>query len=258
MKFFRIFKSRSKGRRKKNAKKKSRRLLDHWKWLGGMALVLLLAVALYVVYLDVTVRGRFEGRRFALPARVYARPLELYAGLKLDPAQLVAELSLLGYRKAPVPREPGSYRWQGQTVDLVTRPFNFGDGVQEAAALRVTFAGGYVAALQRRQGQASIELLRLDPALIGGIYPGNNEDRVLVRLDEVPKQLTDALIAVEDVRFYSHRGIDPRGIARALVMTVSGKSVQGGSTLTQQLVKNFFLSAERTLRRKLNEMIMAL
>ena len=256
MKLFNFLKFGKKARRKKNTR--NRRRLTKRKFLLTASLAVLLLVVMYVVYLDFTVRTRFEGRRFALPARVYARPLELYAGLKLTPAELVAELELLGYREAALPREPGSYRWRNQQVDLVTRPFTYGDGPQEATSLRVTFIGGQVKALQGGVDNAVIELLRLDPALIGGIYPGNNEDRVLVRLDEVPQLLVDALIAVEDVRFYAHRGIDPRGIARALVMTVSGKSVQGGSTLTQQLVKNFFLSAERTVRRKLNEMIMAL
>jgi penicillin-binding protein 1B len=256
LKLFKYLRSGKQTRRKKATKNKRR--FTKRKFLLTAALVGLLLAALYVVYLDFTVRSRFEGRRFALPARVYARPLELYAGLKLKPAELVAELELLGYREAATPREPGSYRWRNQQVELVTRPFTYGDGPQKATSLRVTFAGDRVQVLQGRADNAAIELLRLDPALIGGIYPGNNEDRVLVRLDEVPQLLVDALIAVEDVRFYAHRGIDPRGIARALVMTVSGKSVQGGSTLTQQLVKNFFLSAERTVRRKLNEMTMAL
>lgn len=245
-----------KTRRKKSSKKKRR--LTKRQFLLMASLVVLLLAAIYIVYLDFTVRTRFEGRRFALPARVYARPLELYAGLKLTPSELVAELELLGYRESASPREPGSYQWRNQQVELVARPFTYGDGPQESSSLKVTFARDRVTALRGQVDNLAIELLRLDPALIGGIYPGNNEDRVLVRLEEVPQLLIDALIAVEDVRFYTHRGIDPRGIARALVMTVSGKSVQGGSTLTQQLVKNFFLSAERTVRRKLNEMIMAL
>jgi penicillin-binding protein 1B len=222
----------------------------------GMLAGLLLAV-FYVVYLDFTVKARFEGKRFALPARVYARPLELYPGQKLRAADLLAELTLLGYRQTSEPGEPGSYHWSGQVVDLVTRPFTFGDGRQESTAMHVVFSNGRVEALQRRSDNAGIDLVRLDPAMIGGIYPGKNEDRVLVRLKDVPKQVVDALVAVEDNRFYSHHGIDPRGIARALFTTLSGGGLQGGSTLTQQLVKNFFLTADRTLRRKLTEMVMA-
>jgi penicillin-binding protein 1B len=222
----------------------------------GMLAGLLLALS-YVAYLDFTVRARFEGKRFALPARVYARPLELYPGQKLRAADLLAELTLLGYRQTNQSGEPGSYHRIGQVVELVTRPFTFGDGLQESIALRVVFNDGRVAALQRRSDNAGLDLVRLDPGLIGGIYPGKNEDRVLVRLKDVSKQLADALIAVEDNRFYSHHGIDPRGIVRALFTTLSGGGLQGGSTLTQQLVKNFYLTADRTLRRKLTEMVMA-
>ena len=222
----------------------------------GMLAGLLLAIS-YVVYLDFTVRARFEGKRFALPARVYARPMELYLGQKLRAADLLAELTLLGYRQMNQSEEPGSYHWSGQVVELVTRPFTFGDGRQESITLRVVFNDGRVAALQRRSDKAGLDLVRLDPAMIGGIYPGKYEDRVLVRLKDVPKQVVDALIAVEDNRFYSHHGIDPRGIARALFTMLSGGELQGGSTLTQQLIKNFYLTADRTLRRKLTEMVMA-
>jgi penicillin-binding protein 1B len=221
-------------------------------------LVGVLLAASYVVYLDVTVRARFEGKRFALPARVYARPLELYPGLKLRATELLAELSLLGYRETARPGAPGSYHWSGQVVELVTRPFAFGNGRQESMALQVMFDGGSVQALMRRADGTQLDLVRLDPAMIGGIYPGKNEDRVLVGLNDVPQHVVDALIAVEDNRYYRHHGIDPRGIARAVFTIVSGRGLQGGSTLTQQLVKNIYLTAERTLRRKFTEMVMAL
>ncbi len=94
--------------------------------------------------------------------------------------------------------------------------------------------------------------------MIGGIYPQHNEDRVLIKLDKVPKTLIEALVATEDRNFYSHHGISIRGTARALVSNVTGGRRQGGSTLTQQLVKNFYLSPERTLKRKANEAFMAM
>ena len=229
-----------------------------WKKLFFITILfgVLLATA-YVAYLDFTVRVRFEGKRFALPARVYARPLELYPGLKLRPAELLAELSLLGYRETSRPGEPGSYHWRGQVVDLATRPFDFGNDRQESMALQVIFDSSGVKALQQRTDSTRLDLVRLDPVMIGGIYPGKNEDRVLVGLKDVPRHVVDALIAVEDNRYYSHHGIDPRGITRALFTIVSGRGMQGGSTLTQQLVKNFYLTADRTLRRKFTEMVMA-
>jgi penicillin-binding protein 1B len=135
----------------------------------------------------------------------------------------------------------------------------FGDGPQPAQHLRVEFAQGAVSLLQERgTADSDLPLLRIEPPLIGGIYPGHNEDRALLRIDQIPKPLIDALISIEDRKYYSHWGIDPRGIARALYKTVSGQRIEGGSTLTQQLVKNFFLTSERTLTRKGTEVLMAL
>jgi penicillin-binding protein 1B len=242
----------------KRSKRLKKKRWTTWKKLFFITILfgVLLATA-YVAYLDFTVRVRFEGKRFALPARVYARPLELYPGLKLRPAELLAELSLLGYRETSRPGEPGSYHWRGQVVDLATRPFDFGNDRQESMALQVIFDSSGVKALQQRTDSTRLDLVRLDPVMIGGIYPGKNEDRVLVGLKDVPRHVVDALIAVEDNRYYSHHGIDPRGITRALFTIVSGRGMQGGSTLTQQLVKNFYLTADRTLRRKFTEMVMA-
>jgi penicillin-binding protein 1B len=120
----------------------------------------------------------------------------------------------------------------------------------------VAFDGGTVRTVQDAEGR-DLPLARLEPLPIGGIYPANNQDRALVRLAEVPKHLVQALIATEDRNFYSHHGFDLRGIARAAVSLVRGNGLQGGSTLTQQLVKNFFLTPERTLSRKLTELVMA-
>ena len=236
----------------------AKRNISKIKLFAAIILVGVFAAGAYTVYLDFTIRARFEGKKFALPARVYARPLEIYPGLKLNLSALTAELALLGYRQTSSAQEPGTYRWRGGNLDLATRAFVFGDGPQASISCTVSFTDGRVVSLSGRDGKSELDLVRLDPALIGGIYPGENEDRVLVSLSEVPQSVVDALISVEDRRFYSHHGIDPRGIARAVFMTVTGKSVQGGSTLTQQLIKNFYLTSERTLRRKLTEMVMAL
>lgn len=224
--------------------------------------LLLLSLALllsgFALYLDITVRMQFEGKRWAMPARVYARPLELYAGMKLRPEQLALELAMLDYRVAAEPREPGSYRRQGGEFIIVTRPFTFWDEAQPALPLQADFDGTHMGTLTHRDTGKPVTLARLDPVLIGGIYPAHNEDRVLVRFDEIPSHLVKGLIAIEDRQFYSHHGFSARGTARALVTILSGGGVQGGSTLTQQLVKNFFLTPERTLRRKFTELIMAL
>ena len=220
----------------------------------------LLAAALLVagatLYLDFRVRDEFGQRRFALPARVYARPLELHAGLRIPQTAVEQELRQLGYRDTAREGESGWFVRGRNEIEVALRPFVYWDGPQPAQRVRITFDGGRVAAL-RDSGNRNLSLARLDPLLIGGIYPGNNQDRVLVRLEDVPPHLVQALIAIEDRRYYSHIGVDPRGLARAAASLLSGP-VQGGSTLTQQLVKNFFLTRERTLQRKATEVIMAL
>jgi penicillin-binding protein 1B len=229
-----------------------------WKRLRPFGLTLLLILSGYTLYLDIRVRDAFEGRRFALPARLYARPLELFPGLKLTPAALTRELARLGYKEPLTGEEAGRFTQQSNSFDIVTRPFVFWDGAQPTRRLRLEFRGDRLNVIHDLKNDQAITLARLDPLYIGGIYPAHNEDRLLVRLDEVPEQLVQALIAIEDRKYYEHHGIHLRGMARAVVALVSGRGVQGGSTLTQQLVKNFFLSPERTLRRKVTEILMAL
>jgi len=212
----------------------------------------------YSVYLDFVVRDQFEGKRWALPAQVYARPLELYAGLHMGQSNLERELNMLHYRYAYPPATPGSFQRAGAEYDIVTRPFTFWDASEVSRHIRVSFNGDVVSQLRSDTGE-NISLVRFDPVLIGGIYPARKEDRILVQLKDVPPELIKVLIAVEDRKFYQHHGVDPRAIARAMVANLrAGATVQGGSTLTQQLIKNYFLSNKRTLWRKFNEVIMAL
>ncbi|KPK39426.1 MAG: penicillin-binding protein 1B [Gammaproteobacteria bacterium SG8_47] len=221
--------------------------------------LLLMVLGGYVAYLDYLVQDKFAGRRWALPAHVYARPLELYPGLALSAERFESELRRLGYRAVYAAAEPGTFARRGRGFDLVTREFTFGDGHEPSRRLSVEFSAGSVerVAIRGESGQAGP--VRLDPMFIGGIYPGHQEDRILVRLDDVPATLVDALIVTEDRTFYTHSGLDLRAIGRALWANLqAGQVVQGGSTITQQLVKSFFLSNERTLWRKANEALMAL
>lgn len=219
----------------------------------------LIAGMAYVAYLDKTVRTQFEGKRWALPARVYARPLELFQGMPLSPGQLSAELADLGYARVEKPDSPGTYKDTKDEFSFVTRAFRFWDTAEPSLAVRAQFNGKTLASLTHAATGSALDLVRLDPILIGSIYPAHNEDRVLVQLKEVPPLLVKTLLAVEDHRFYRHHGIDPASLLRALWSNVRARAaVQGGSTLTQQLAKNFYLTPERSLSRKLNEAIMAL
>ncbi len=213
----------------------------------------------YTVYLDVTVRAAFEGKRWAVPARVYARSLELFGGARIGADQFEHELKQLGYRRSATPSRTGEYSRSGQRFVLHTRPFQFWDGDEPARRLRIVFSGDLLRTLQPESMREAVPIVRLDPPVIGAIYPSHREDRVLVKLDQVPTMLLDSLISVEDRNFYQHYGLDPKAILRALWANLKALDVvQGASTITQQLVKNFFLTPDRTLWRKLNEALMAL
>ena len=222
-----------------------------------LATLALLVVVVVVAVLDRRVTQQFEGRRWTLPARVYAQPLELYAGLSLSADRFAQELVRLGYIAQSPVSQPGTYRRKGGTVSLHVRAFPFADAKQEAQRLDVRFDGGRVASLTDGSG-ADVPVFRLDPLLIGSIFPIHGEDRIVVSPDQVPPLLPAALKAVEDRKFDSHHGVSPLAILRALLVNVrAGQVEQGGSTLTQQLVKSYFLDSRRTIRRKVEEAIMA-
>ncbi len=216
-----------------------------------------LAFSIYLIRLDNIIREKFEGKRWDIPAKVFARPLELYTNAPVTQTDFSQELGLLGYKSTQNYTKSGSYVVQGNTMYVHTRGFDFGDSTEPEQVLQVSFANDQISDI-RATKPSSTGIARLEPLLIGGIYPQHNEDRVLIKLDKVPKTLIEALVATEDRNFYSHHGISIRGTARALVSNVTGGRRQGGSTLTQQLVKNFYLSPERTLKRKANEAFMAM
>ena len=216
-----------------------------------------IAFAAYVAWLDYRIRDEFEGARWAVPARVFARPLELAPGAAISADAIEAELKLAGYRQVRAAFRPASFERDGERIRLVTREFRFPDGTAPSRRVTVSVSGGRIADVAVDGGAGTRVLV--DPAEIARVFPAHREDRVLLRLDDVPAAFLAILMEVEDRRFYRHIGIDPLAIARAAWANLrAGRTVQGGSTLTQQLAKNFFLSSERTFTRKLNEALIAL
>jgi len=207
-------------------------------------------------YLDALITSTFEAKRYALPAQVFARPLELFAGAPVTRQEVRRELADLAYRRVAQVRSPGEYEEAGNALRLHSRGFDFPDGHEAARLARINFSGGRVATLE--SGGARLDILRLEPRKIGGIYPTHGEDRLLVRLEDVPETLRQGLLAIEDRGFYTHLGFSPTGIARAALANLRSRGVvAGGSTITQQLVKNYYLTPERTISRKLRELAMA-
>ena len=223
----------------------------------GVCLVVIICGLTWAVYLDVQVRERFDGRKWKLPAQVYAQPLELYKGQLLSLAELKLELSALEYQLVAKVSRAGDVRYTADGIEVFSRGFIAHGQVEVAQHFNVRLESGRVVALELIDG-SSLNLARLEPALIGGIYPRLQQDRELVQLSEVPSLLGEAIIAVEDRRFIDHFGVSLKGIARAFVANIkAGRIVQGGSTLTQQLVKNFYLSNRRDLSRKITEAMMS-
>jgi penicillin-binding protein 1B len=201
---------------------------------------------------------QFEGRRWTLPAQVYAAPLELYAGLPLTVPELEHELQRLHYRRTEQADHPGTYHLAGEHIEVALRPARFADETREPQHLTIATGAKGIESLHYAAGQ-EIPVLRLEPLLIGSIFPIHGEDRIVVSPEEVPPLLPQALKAVEDRKFDTHHGVDPAAVLRAAWVNMrAGQIEQGGSTLTQQLVRSYFLSSRQTLSRKLREAVMAM
>ena len=246
-------------KKKKGGGRKKKKQPIRW---GSLFLKLCLTGTILVtaaaVYLDATVTQQFEGKKWAIPAKVYARPVELYEGNLIAPDELQAQLKRQGYQAVRTVSRPGTFSRSGNQFVIYSRGFHFPDGAEQSQYTNVRFANNQVISLTGQQGN-KIPLLRLDPQPIGGIYPSSYEDRLLIRSSQAPKYLIPGLLAIEDRDFYDHYGVSVTSIARAMVVNIkAGGVVQGGSTITQQLVKNFFLSNERTIVRKAKEALMAL
>lgn len=248
----------TKKKSRRTSRQAARRSWWSWTFIAKLSLVVTVVCVLGVIWLDALVRSRFDSHTWQLPARVYASPVELYAGRQLDRDHLLKLLELMRYRRDGSARAPGSFAVGEHSVLLHTRGFQDSDGGERPRLLRIGLRQGRIERLTDGQGEP-VAVARLEPLQIGSIHPQHKEDRVLVRLDEVPPLLVRMLLATEDRSFHEHHGVSLRGLARAMLANVrAGELEQGGSTLTQQLVKNFWLTSERTLSRKLIEMPMAL
>lgn len=232
-------------------------LKKRWlKAIGKSLVVLMVPAVMLFGYFYVEVVGQFKGRLWDLPARVYSAPVELYSGADIAKDHLLWALEHRGYRSVNEPDSPGEYRLQSTRMHLVSRPFVGLNGPQPGKELIIDFVGQRITRVVTPDDSGYAQL---EPVEIGSIYPGQGEDRLLINYQQVPTTMIDGLVAVEDRSFWWHLGVSPIGIARAFMVNLqTGERTQGGSTLTQQLVKNLYLDATRSYTRKAIEAMMAI
>ncbi len=226
--------------------------------VGVILLAAVLAASGWIIHLDRVVTGEFQGRHWSVPARVFAAPLELYVGAPVAAGDLEEELRRLHYRPGDPADGPGVYRRRANTFDLHARRVRFSDELREPQPVSIAADANSITALREGNG-AELPLFRLDPPVIGSVFPIHGEDRLILAPADVPALLRAGIKLIEDRRFDEHHGVDAVGVLRALTADLrAGRVVQGGSTLTQQLVKNYFLSDEQSVARKATEAVMAL
>ena len=226
--------------------------------LVGVGLLVGLGIP-YVWYLDKQVRTEFAQLQWQVPTRVYARPLLLREGVRLNPEALELELAAATYRKDGVGQLPGTYARDGGRFRLGTRAFTDMDGPVPERRLEVVLSAGRVAQVRDADKKRRLDSARIDPARIATLYGISEEERRLVRMGDVPELLITGLQAVEDRNFKNHHGIDPWGVMRAIWVNLREAGFeQGASTLTQQMVRSLFLSNTKTVSRKIKEALYAL
>lgn len=229
-----------------------------WVFKTGIKLFIVMSFTLFIysIYLDGKIRKTFDGQRWKVPVQVYGDIITFKKGQKLDLKVLPQTLASAKYRLVTTPKRPGEFSIQGNNISIYRQFFSFGEHYTSESIINITLNNQHITAL--KIDGAKVKTASLEPFLLERMVPSNKEDRVLTSLELVPEMLLDTLILVEDRDFYHHSGISPLGILRAFISNIkAGRTVQGGSTLTQQLVKNMFLTRQKTLWRKVNEAVMS-
>jgi penicillin-binding protein 1B len=217
-----------------------------------------LAAAAYGVWVWGRIAREFDDRAWNMPARILAAPLQLYVGRQLTVDELAVELQRLGYGPVSGRVGTGLFRRDRNAIDIGRRAFVYDGRPEPEQILRVEFRNERISSLADG-ARNELAVAQLEPLLIGNIFAAHGEDRLVLSPEEVPELLTDSLKAVEDRRFDTHLGIDARAMLRAaLANTRAGGIEQGGSTLTMQLVRSYFLSNRQTYTRKVREALMSL
>jgi penicillin-binding protein 1B len=243
---------------------KRSRLKDFlWRHSAGLAFIVMVVFVAFIGFVGwtyIVVTKKFDSsRRWDLPSRIYSDATAIVPGMALPRALLEPRINHVGYHEVGQRvANPGDYRYVDGNLEIYLQNFEYPDIEFRALPVEVDFDEGTVRSIKRLDDGAPLRGIRVEPELITSIFNNEMEDRLPVALSAVPKVLTDAIIATEDKNFYHHEGISIRGTLGALVTDLKSHTwTHGGSTLTQQLVKNLYLNPERTWRRKVTEALMA-
>jgi penicillin-binding protein 1B len=243
-------------------KKRPIRIKLKWmlKWFFPAVLLVGGSMLFYCLYLSYQIDKRFSGRRWSIPSRVFSDVTILYPGQKINRTLFYEKLHRLGYRGVlHEPHRKGEFRTVGASLELFLRDFELPSVRREGICVQIKFLQNMIGSIINITNGDPIPILELEPEEVMLFFGHNRERRRLVSMDQVPQHGIYAVLAAEDSRFYQHRGLDPVGILRALYTNLRYASIrQGGSTITQQLAKNYFLTPERTFFRKLKELFMSL
>ncbi len=238
---------------------KKRKRLRYFLWgLSLLLIVCVLSAAGFSYYLYNRIEKRFSSRRWSVPTIVFSSPVPLYRGQPFSLDRLRRMLEERRYTEAATsPVLAGQFMTSGSVLTVHLRAFQFPGMHMPSRLVRFTFSGNTISDIDGANGE--LPSLKLEPVELARLYGPKRKSRILINIHQVPQQMINAVLAIEDCRFYQHGGIDPRGIVRAMFADLrAGRIVQGGSTITQQLVKNCFLEPERTFSRKFIEASMSL
>lgn len=244
---------------KKNKNKKRSLWRRFLSLLFKLFLVFVAVTVMYGIYLDQQIKERIDGNVWELPAAVYGQIIDLEPESEYSLSDVVTLLIGAQYRQQDTQAtRPGEFIVSNDAVEIYRRPFTFPDGEEQAFRVRITFYDNRIDRITNLDTGRDFGLLKIDPKLITMMHSPNGEQRLFVPLKAFPDSLIKTLVATEDKRFYDHHGVSLYSIGRAIYVNLTTGRTEGGSTLTQQTVKNLFLTNERSLSRKIREAYMAM